>query len=258
MDEAVETIWVEDESGAREIAVLRREGAAPGLFWVGGYKSDMAGSKATALDAFGDEFGLSVTRFDYSGCGRSGGTADEGTISRWLAEAMAVFDTTQGEQIVVGSSMGGWLALLMNKALRARGTDRIRALALIAPAVDMTRDLMYAQFTPEQRAEYETTGRVVEPTEYSDEPNVLTRELIEDGAQYLMFDAPIETGCPVVILQGGKDADVPPAHALKLVSRLVSDPVTLTMIPDGDHRLSRESDLETLRNVVARLAGHTS
>jgi pimeloyl-ACP methyl ester carboxylesterase len=256
VDEQVETIWVDDDTGTREIAVLRRPGAAPGLFWVGGYKSDMAGSKATALDSFGSEFGLRVTRFDYSGCGRSGGTVEEGTISRWLAESMAVFETTQDEQIVVGSSMGGWLALLMNRTLRARGIHRIKALVLIAPAVDMTEDLMRAGFTPEQTEQYKRTGRVVEPTEYSDEPNVLTRKFIEDGARYLMFGKTIETGCPVVILQGGKDADVPPQHALKLVSHLVSDPVTLTMIPDGDHRLSRDEDLLTLRGVIARLAAH--
>jgi len=164
-----------------------------------------------------------------------------------------VFATTEGPQIVVGSSMGGWLALLLNKALRAQGDDRVRAIVLIAPATDMTRDLMRDSFTDAELADLWEKGRVEQPSDYSDEPYVLTKALIEDGESHLLFGGPIRTHCPVAILQGGKDTDVPPAHALKLVSHLISDPVTFTLIPDGDHRLSREADLEKLGQTVMRL-----
>lgn len=247
------TLAVGQGGQTREIAMLLRAGKAPGLFWLGGFRSDMLGSKARALDEFGAENGLAVTRFDYSGHGQSGGAFLEGTISRWLEEALAVFETTKGPQIVVGSSMGGWLALLLNRALRQRGEDRVRAMVLIAPAADMTRDLMRETFTDAELLDLWEKGRVEQPSDYSDEPYVLTRALIEDGENHLLFGAPIRTHCPVAILQGGHDTDVPPAHALKLVSHLVSDPVTFTLIPDGDHRLSRDSDLDLLRQTVQRL-----
>eukprot|EP00873_Tetraselmis_striata_P032141 jgi/Tetstr1/452405/TSEL_039441.t1 len=247
------TLTVGHGDDAREIATLRRPGGTPGLFWLGGFKSDMIGSKAEALADFGAQKGLAVTRFDYSGHGQSGGTFLHGTISRWLEEALAVFDTTEGPQIVVGSSMGGWLALLVNRALRQRGVDRVKAMVLIAPATDMTRDLMRETFTDAELLDLWEKGRVEQPSDYSDEPYVLTRALIEDGENHILFGAPIRTHCPVAILQGGNDTDVPPAHALKLVSHLVSDPVTFTLIPDGDHRLSRDSDLDLLRQTIERL-----
>ncbi|WP_245944896.1 alpha/beta hydrolase [Pelagibacterium lacus] len=247
------TLSVGTGEAERTIATRVREGGAPGLFWLGGFRSDMAGSKAEALDALGAAEGLAVTRFDYSGHGQSGGAFLKGTISRWLEEAQAVFALTEGPQIVIGSSMGGWLALLLNRALRAEGVERVLALVLIAPAVDMTRDLMRDGFTDAQLAQLWERGRVEQPSDYSEEPYVLTRALIEDGDRHLLFGTPIRTHCPVAILQGGRDTDVPPAHALKLVSHLVSDPVTFTLVPEGDHRLSRESDLELLRQTVLRL-----
>lgn len=253
MSDAAGSILVGSGSDAREIAVLRRSGQAPGLFWLGGFRSDMAGSKAQALDAFGAERGLAVTRFDYSGHGVSGGDFLDGSISRWLQEALEVFESTKGEQIVIGSSMGGWLALLLNRALRERGDTRVKALVLIAPATDMTRDLMRDTFTDAELEDLWEKGRVEQPSDYSPEPYILTRKLIEDGEGHLMFGNPIRTHCPVAILQGGEDTDVPPAHALKLVSHLVSDPVTFTLIPDGDHRLSREQDLALLRQTIERL-----
>lgn len=239
--------------GLREIAVEQRAGDAPGLFWLGGFKSDMAGSKALALDAFGADLGLMVTRFDYSGHGVSGGAFTDGTISRWLEEAEAVFALTEGEQILVGSSMGGWLALLLNKRLRARGENRIRGIVLIAPAVDMTHDLIPARFSEADRLAMAEQGYVAYPSAYSSEPYVYTRALIEDGARHLMFGAPIVTDCPIAILQGAEDPDVPPAHAQKLVSHLLLDPVTLTMVPHGDHRLSRPEDLALLTETVRRM-----
>jgi pimeloyl-ACP methyl ester carboxylesterase len=249
---SVNRLNIGEGAAARPIAVLARPGAAPGIFWLGGFRSEMTGGKASALDAFGAAEGLSVTRFDYSGHGQSGGDFFDGTIGRWLEEALAVFATTAGPQIVVGSSMGGWLALLLNKALRDAGKSRVKALILIAPAVDMTEELMRAEMTP---AEVETLARrgfIEQPSEYSDEPYPITARLIEEGARHLLFGGPIETGCPVTILQGGEDRDVPQAHALRLVSHLLHDPVTLTLVPDGDHRLSREQDLDLLRAAVRR------
>lgn len=266
------TLRVGNGTAARDVAMLQRPGQPPGLFWLGGYRSDMTGGKATALDAFGAARGLAVTRFDYSGHGRSGGEFLDGTISRWLEEALAVFATTAGPQIVVGSSMGGWLALLLNRALRLErdqpklqgfggsgarpegtsGQQRVKAIILIAPAVDMTEDLMRNTFTKKELKALKERGLVEQPSEYSDEPYPITRELIEDGARHLMFGKGIETGCPVTILQGGRDEDVPKKHALKLLSHLLSDPVTFTLVPGGDHRLSREEDLRLLEAAVER------
>lgn len=239
-------------AAARDIAVEQRGGKAPGLFWLGGFRSDMAGGKAMALDGLGAEHGLAVTRFDYSGHGISGGDFNDGTISRWLEEAEAVFATTSGPQIIVGSSMGGWLALLLARALLRRGAHA-HGLVLIAPAPDMTHDLMLADFTPAEHESLQNKGYVDQPSQYSETPYRITRGLIEDGAQHLLFGGVIETGCPVTILQGGADPDVPQAHAIKLVTHILHDPVTLTLIPDGDHRLSREADLDRLRDAVLRL-----
>ena len=237
---------------ARTIAVARRPGAKPGLFWLGGFRSDMAGSKAMALDSLGAAHGLAVTRFDYSGHGVSGGDFNDGTISRWLEEAQAVYATTQGAQIIVGSSMGGWIALLLARALLARGTPA-KGLVLVAPAPDMTHELMAPSFTLEEHRQLQAHGYVEQPSAYSDQPYRINQALLEDGAQHLLFGSVIETGCPVTILQGGQDPDVPAAHAIKLVTHILHDPVTLTLIPDGDHRLSRDEDLARLKDAVLRL-----
>ena len=240
--------------GDRRIAIERRTGRQPGLFWLGGFRSDMTGSKAMALDRFGAEHGLAGTRFDYSGHGPTGGDINLGSISRWLEEALAVFETTDGPQIVVGSSMGGWLALLLIRELRRRGAGRVIGLILIAPATDMTT-LMQDQMTKKQRNLLLKQGYVEEPSEYAPEPYRINLSLIEDGRQHLMFGRPIETGCPVTILQGARDKDVPMEHALELVQHIVNDPVTFTLVPDGDHRLSREQDLALLeRTIEAMLA----
>ena len=239
--------------GDRDIAVKQRPGKAPGLFWLGGFKSDMEGSKALALDAFAEDRGLACTRFDYSGHGVSGGDFLDGTISRWLEEALAVFALTEGPQIIIGSSMGGWLAMLLNKALRKNGDARVAGIVLIAPAIDMTDDLMRATFTDQEREDLQEKGRVEQPSDYSEEPYVLTRALIEDGDKHLMFGAPIETGCAVHILQGAKDTDVPAGHAIKLLSHLMLDPVTFTLVPEGDHRLSTPEDLDRLRAALSAM-----
>ena len=189
---------------AREIAIHHRPGNAPGVIWLGGFMSDMAGSKALAVEAWALENGRAATRFDYSGHGVSGGTFADGTISRWLEESLAVFESSCKEPtILIGSSMGGWIALLLTRALRAAGKgDLVAGLVLIAPAVDFTEDLMWQTMSDEVKREILENGVYLEPSDYSEEPYTITRDLIEDGRDNLMFGGEIETGCPVHILQG--------------------------------------------------------
>lgn len=234
----------------RNIAYVQRPGKTPGLFWLNGFRSVMTGLKASALDAFGAEQGFEVTRFDYSGHGESGGDFDQATITSWLEETIAVFERTHGPQIVVGSSMGGWLALLLARHLLQTGQKRLQGLILIAPAVDATRDLIPTRFTPDQLSTLAEQGFVERLSKYGDGDYRYTKALLDDGENHLLFGRVIETGCPVHILQGGQDPDVPPAHAQKLLTHILHDPVTFTLIPDGDHRLSREEDLERLRQAV--------
>lgn len=250
----MEFVEVGEGTDLRHIAVLRRPGSTPGIFWLNGYRSEMTGTKASMLDAFGAERGIAVTRFDHSGNGQSGGNFLDGTITRWLEESLAVFATTTGPQVIVGSSLGGWLALLMARELRRRGGgDRVKALILIAPAVDATAELMTKRMSKAELAALKRDGIVQRPSKYSDEPYPYTAKLIEDGNQHhLMFGRGIDVGAPVTILQGGKDPDVPREHAMRLVQHLLTDPVTFTLVPDGDHRLSREADLELLRAAVER------
>jgi pimeloyl-ACP methyl ester carboxylesterase len=237
-------ISVGEGKAARDIAVMRREGAEPGLFWLGGFRSDMTGTKAAALDAYAAAHGLAATRFDYSGHGASGGRFEDGTISRWLDEARAVFSATEGRQILVGSSMGGWIALLLAEALREE--RRVAGLVLIAPAIDMTRALIWDRWSKKARATLMAEGIYHEPSDYSHEPYPITRGLIEDGDRHIFGDRLIEVGCPIHILQGMEDTEVPWRHAQALVGRLASDDVVFTLIKDGDHRLSRPEDLERL------------
>ncbi len=249
---------VGEGDAAREIAWIQRPGTrsdAPGLVWLGGFRSDMAGSKALALDAYGAETGLAVTRFDYSGHGTSGGDFEDGTISRWLEEALAVFDElTTGDQILVGSSMGGWIALLLALAMKENGNaNRVKGLVLIAPAPDFTERLMWDRFSGDIRAEILAHGCYAQPSEYSSDPYLITRRLIEDGRRHLILDALIDLGCPVHILQGRNDPDVPWQHAERLIDRLLFDEVRLTYVRDGDHRLSRPQDLDLLRRTVAAM-----
>lgn len=252
------TIVVGTGSAARDIRILRDDGAAPGIFWLSGYKSDMAGTKAEALADWARANGRACTRFDYSGHGVSGGAFEDGTISRWTEEALAVFDRCCSEPtIVVGSSMGGWIALLLARALRRAGkAGRLKGMVLIAPAPDFTEELMWKrEFTDAIRRQILETGRYERPSDYSEEPYVVTRALIEDGRNNLLLGETIEIGCPVVILQGQQDTDVPWQHALRLVECLAVDDVVLTLIKDGDHRLSRQQDIDRLVAAVAELAG---
>jgi pimeloyl-ACP methyl ester carboxylesterase len=227
----------------------------------------MNGTKAVALARWAEQAGRACVRFDYSGHGESGGAFTDGTIGRWLADGLAVFDACcRGPQILVGSSMGGWLALLMVRALRQRpppfrppqagehkegAPPSVAGMVLVAPAVDFTEELMWKRFTPAIKRELEEKGVWERPSEYSSEPYLVTRQLIEEGRYHLLLGGMIETGCPVRILQGVEDPDVPWRHAVELVSRLASDDVVLTLVKDGDHRLSRPEDIERLIRAVA-------
>ena len=237
----------------RRIAVRAREGRSPGLFWLGGFKSDMQGTKALALDAWAAERKRACVRFDYSGHGESGGDFANGTIGQWLEESAAVFSQfCEGPQVVIGSSMGGWMALLLARELARRPASRasLAGLVLIAPAPDFTEELMWKGFSPDVHHQIETTGLWLRPSEYGD-PYPITRNLIEDGRKHLLLGGAIEVGCPVHILQGAKDPDVPWKHAFALVHRLPADDVVLTMIQDGDHRLSRPQDIARILAAVA-------
>ena len=233
----------------REIAVRHRFGGEPGLFWLGGFRSNMEGSKANAVDQYAARRGLACTRFDYSGHGCSGGRFEDGTISRWLDEAEAVFRRfAQGPQVVVGSSMGGWIALLL--AERLAGSGQLAGLVLLAPAIDMTRKLIWDEMDAAARREMETAGLFLVPSDYSDEPYPITRGLVEDGDAHLLGDRLIETGCPVHILQGTEDTDVPWTTATDLIAHLASDDAVLTLVKGADHRLSRPEDLARLEAAI--------
>jgi pimeloyl-ACP methyl ester carboxylesterase len=259
MDELVHYWPVGEGAAGRRLAVRADPGATPGVFWLCGFKSDMGGTKASALAAWARAAGRACVRFDYSGHGQSGGEFAAGTIGRWLEDSLAVFDAfCHGPQVLVGSSMGGWLALLLLRALRRRPPAARAAVAgvvLIAPAVDFTEVLMWQRFPPEVQQIITSDGAFEQPSAYSDQPYRITRQLIEEGRQHLLLGGMIETGCPVRILQGVADPDVPWDHAIELVSHLAQDDVVLTLIKDGDHRLSRPEDIERLIAAVEALTG---
>jgi pimeloyl-ACP methyl ester carboxylesterase len=236
----------------RRIAFLKvpasEKGAAlPGLLWLGGFKSDMRSTKASALLAWAEERGRAALALDYSGHGESHGRFEEGTIGRWFEEALAVFRAeSKGPQIVLGSSMGGWIALLLARALAATGeANRLHALILIAPAVDFTAH-MWDGFPPKVRRAIESEGKWLRPSQYSAEPYPITRQLIEEGRKHLLLGGTIRTHAPVHILQGMQDPDVSWKRSTLLIEHLAGDPAVLTLIKDGDHRLSREEDLQRL------------
>jgi pimeloyl-ACP methyl ester carboxylesterase len=247
------SLAVESPSPKRTIAVRTREGKSPGLFWLGGFRSDMKGTKAEALDQWATKQGRACLRFDYSGHGESGGDFAEGTITRWLEESLAVYSHfAKGPQVVIGSSMGGWLALLLVRRLAgAKAAAPVAGMVLIAPAADFTEELMWKQFPGDIKREIESKGLWLRPSAYGEDPYPITKRLIEDGRNHLVLGAMIETGCPVHILQGVKDPDVPWQHAQELITRFARDDVVLTLIKDGDHRLSRPEDIERLIAAVA-------
>lgn len=241
---------------AREIAVADRPGRAPGVFWMSGFMSDMAGTKAGEVDRWCAGHGLACTRFDYSAHGASGGSIEDGSLSRWLAESRHVFEkTATGPRIVIGSSMGGFLATLLAKALCAEdpACPLIAGMILIAPAIDMTERLMWAEMSDDIRRQIMETGGWFRPSPYDDGGYTITKRLIEDGRNHLLFDGPLlKFPFPLVILQGRLDEDVPLDVSLDLVALLDAD-VSLTVVPDGDHRLSREQDIALLLRTIERM-----
>src|SRR5689334_6907063 len=269
IDQEPAFIEVGEGDGRRRIAVRARAGGAPGspsgapgstsgapgLFWLGGFNSDMRGTKALALDEWAAAQRRACVRFDYSGHGESGGAFVDGTIGRWLEESLAVFEQfCRGPQVVIGSSMGGWMALLLAREISKRPAPRasLAGLVLIAPAPDFTEELMWKSFSPEIRREIESKGVWLRPSEYGD-PYPITRNLIEEGRNHLLLGSAIEVGCPVRILQGAQDPDVPWRHVFALMHRLPADDVVLTMIQDGDHRLSRPQDIARIIAAVAEI-----
>jgi pimeloyl-ACP methyl ester carboxylesterase len=272
-------------SDGRRIAYLQESaarGEAPGVVWLCGLKSEMISTKATAVADWARSCGLTCLRFDYSGHGQSEGRFEDGTVSRWLEEAETVFRRlTYGPQILVGSSMGGYIALLLLRKLltetrqsgvavrqseaapattpdarppTAAEAARIKALVLIAPAWDMT-ELMWQRLSSSARKDIEETGVFLRPSRYGDGPYPITRALIDDGKRHLIGSAPFDPGRPVHIVHGLQDPDVPWEHTLDLVAHLSGDWTRVEAVPDGEHRLSRPQDIALLLDTIAGLAG---
>jgi pimeloyl-ACP methyl ester carboxylesterase len=239
----------------RRIAFRRRAPARddlPGVVWLTGFASDMDSTKATALDAHCAERGQGLLRFDYSGHGASSGRFEDGTITQWLEDALAAIRAeSAGRLVLAGSSMGGYMALLVARAFGQTGeTARLAGMTLVAPAVDFTEALMWGRASEAERAELMATGAWERPSEYSQPGYRIARGLIEDGRRHLLFGATIRSHCPTRILQGIQDPDVPYRHTLDLVEHMAGDPVTLTLIKDGDHRLSRPQDLALILEAI--------
>ncbi len=225
----------------------------PGVLFCGGFHSSMTGTKATMLDSFCASRGQQFTRFDYQGHGASSGDFAEGTIGTWFDDLLAVFeDVTEGPQIVVGSSMGGWMALLL--ALLRR--ERIAGLVLLAPAADFTTELMWKAIPPEGRQQIQEKGVWMRPSVYDDGPYPITRNLIEESRDHLILGQPISFDGPVRILLGQQDDVIPVDHVLRTADAITSDDVEITLIKRGDHRLSEPTDLAKIRAAVTELSNY--
>lgn len=235
------------ETGAgRRIAHVRVDGSGPTVVFLGGFMSDMEGSKATWLEAWARARGLGYLRFDYSGHGQSSGKFTEGCIGDWLADARAAIEAvTKGPLVLVGSSMGGWISLLLCREMAAR----VAGLVTIAAAPDFTEDSMWAGFDAEQRAQLEREGLVYLPSDYGD-PYPITRRLIEDGRQNLVMRGPLRFGFPVRMLQGTEDTAVTRETALRLLDHIEAEDMRLTFIKGGDHSLSTPENLEAIRAAI--------
>ncbi len=232
-----------------ELAWALLPGRSPTVVFLPGFRSDMNGDKATALTAFCAERGQACLRFDYSGHGTSGGRFEDGTIGQWANDALAVIDhQSEGPLLLVGSSMGGWIALLA--ALERK--ERLAGLVGIAAAPDFTELLMWQAMTFEQRRTLIDEGVLYAPSQYS-EPYPITRGLIEDGRKHLLLEAPIPLDCPVRLLHGQCDPDVPWEMALRIAEQLSSEDVQVTLLKDGNHRLSRPQDLALLMQTIGAL-----
>ena len=241
--------YLERPDGER-LAWRKVDGRGPVVVWLGGFKSDMAGTKAQALADWALARGQAYVRFDYLGHGESSGAFGAGTITRWREDALAVLEAlTEGPVVLVGSSMGGWIACLAAMA----APQRVQAMVLIAPAPDFTEKLMKPEIPPEGLADLTRDGVWLRPSEYG-EPYPITRALLEDGARWSIIEAQeVPIAAPVRILQGGEDPDVPWSHALQLAHAIKGGDVVFTLIKDGDHRLSRPQDIDRLIAAVEEL-----
>ena len=251
-------VLVGTEPHIRRIAVVST-GPAPAdglsLVWLGGYRSDMGGTKAVALEAQARALGVHCVRFDYSGHGQSSGHYTEGTISMWLEESLAVIRAHAGKRLLlVGSSMGGWIALRLIQELRKASVSPIvTGLVLIAPAPDFTSALIEPHLTEIELKSLAEKGYFEEKSAYAMEPNRFTQNMLDDGRANSVMGGLITTGCPVHIIQGMQDPDVPYAHVLKIMEKIVHDDAILTLIRDGDHRLSRPEDIERILAAVSAM-----
>lgn len=231
----------------RRIAHHRTAGQGPGVVFLGGFMSDMTGTKAIFLQDWAERTGRAFLRFDYSGHGQSSGSFEEGCIGDWFEDALAVIDSlTEGPQVLVGSSMGGWIALQIARAM----PERVKGLVGIAPAPDFTEDSMWAGFSPAQRAELMEQGRITIPSDYSPAGYPITRRLIEEGRSRLVLRSPLSLPFPVRILQGTADTDVPPAVALRLMDHATCDDLRLTLVKGADHRFSTPDCLAMIAEAV--------
>jgi pimeloyl-ACP methyl ester carboxylesterase len=247
----METTGRLDRGDGVDLAWARMEGRSPTVVFLPGFRSDMTGDKATALAVYCAERGQAMIRFDYSGHGSSGGSFHDGTIGRWTEDALAVIDRLSGRKLIlVGSSMGGWIALL---AARAR-PGRVAAVIGIAAAPDFTEALMWEAMTFDERATIMRDGVLHVPSQYG-EPYPITRALIEDGRTHLLLNAPIAIDCPLRLLHGQRDADVPWEMALRIGEQVTSHDVEVVLVKDGDHRLSRPQDLALLCRTLGALLG---
>ena len=226
------------------------QASTPGVMFMGGFASDMTGIKAMTLDRFCRERGQGYLRFDYRGHGASDGEFRDGTIGAWLQDSLEVFDKlTTGPQILVGSSMGGWLMLL----LAVRRSERIAGLVGVAAAPDFTEDI-WRELSKAQQDELMARGEVARPSAYSENPYIITRALIEDGRRHQLLDGEIDLNCPLRLIHGMADPDVSPAKSLRIAEKLRGGDAVVTLIKDGDHRLSRPQDLQRLCDAVAELS----
>ena len=236
-----------DTHAGRRIAYHRTEGAAPGGVFLGGFRSDMEGTKALALEAWAKARGRAFLRLDYSGHGQSSGDFLDGAIGDWFEDARdAILALTAGPQVLVGSSMGGWIALLMARDC----AEKVAGLVTIAAAPDFTEDGMWADFSDAQRQELMEAGQVALPSDYSDEPDIITRRLIEEGRARLILRAPLSLPFPVRMLQGTADVDVPVSVAIRLLDHATGPDIRLTLVKDADHRFSTPECLMLIEHSV--------
>jgi pimeloyl-ACP methyl ester carboxylesterase len=236
----------------RSIAYVRTPGQGPGVVFLGGFMSDMTGTKAQFLQDWAQMQGRAFLRFDYSGHGQSSGAFEDGCIGDWAEDALAVINTlTEGPQVLVGSSMGGWISLLVAKAI----PERIAGMVGIAPAPDFTEDSMWSGFDEAQRAALMRDGQITVPSDYSPDGYPITRRLIEDGRRHLVLRAPLSLPFPLRILQGTADTDVPPSVALRLMDHADCPDLRLTLVKGADHRFSTPDCLAMIAASVENVSG---